>query len=479
MTDCSFDEKHASAYRGALWIPNWDPLRTTLIQKLHDSHMTGHPGREITLSILLRSFFWPQQYKDVRRFERNCHVCGRSKVWRQSSRGLLRPLPVPERFHSELAIDFMTDLPSTNKKERFLMVIYDRLLGSATLEAMETMEAEACAENFVLSHWRYHGFPNSLTSDRGSNWVGHFWKKLCQCVGIQQRFSTAFHPQTDGSTERMNQEVLTYLRAYISYAQNDWATLLPSAMVAINNRTSSRTGFSPFFLTHGYHLEPIKRRYSPSSSGINPKARANAFINRLHKGQELAKAAMATAQQIMEHNANKGRRPAEKLKVGDKVWLNLRNVTTPQLKKELSWINAKYKITREIGPDVYELDVPSNIHPKFFVDLLRRDSDDPLPSQVTDDSQPPPLLDGKHPLYAVEKVLRAESFRGKRFVCVKYKDYKETSWEPRENLILTDAFKSFIEQYGDGDNVGDPNTGSYTGSRGKKKPSLQNKKITI
>ncbi|KAI0991829.1 hypothetical protein K3495_g16358, partial [Podosphaera aphanis] len=150
MTDCSFDEKHALVYRGALWIPNWEPLRTTLIQKVHDSHMTGHPGREITLSILSRSFFWPQQYKDVRRFVRNCHVCGRSKVWRQSSRGLLRPLPVPERFHSELAIDFMTDLPSTNKKERFLMVIYDRLLGSATLEAMETMEAEACAEKFVL-----------------------------------------------------------------------------------------------------------------------------------------------------------------------------------------------------------------------------------------------------------------------------------------------------------------------------------------
>ncbi|KAI1005865.1 hypothetical protein K3495_g2348 [Podosphaera aphanis] len=77
--------------------------------------------------------------------------------------------------------------------------------------------------------------------------------------------------------------------------------------------------------------------------------------------------------------------------------------------------------------------------------------------------------------YYVEN-LRAESFQEKRFVCVKYKDYKETSWEPRENLVLTDAFKSFIEQYGDGDNVGNPNTGSYTGSRGKKKPSLQKKK---
>lgn len=99
--------------------------------------------------------------------------------------GLLRPLPVPERFHNELAIDFMTDLPLTNKNERFLIVIHDQLLGGAPLESMETMEAESCAERFVQCYWRYHGFPNFLTSDRGSNWVGRFWRRLCQLVGIK------------------------------------------------------------------------------------------------------------------------------------------------------------------------------------------------------------------------------------------------------------------------------------------------------
>ena len=221
MPDFNIDERQALTYRGALWIPDWEPLRTALIQRVHDSHVTGHPGRDVTLAILTRSFFWPQQYKDVKRFVRNCHVCGRSKVWHQSIQEFLWPLPMPERFHSEIAIDFMTDLPQTNKNEKFLMVIHDRLLGGATLEAMESMEAEECAERFVACHWRYHGFPNSITSDRGSNWVGCFWKRLCKLVGIQQRLSTAFHPQTDGGTERINQEVLTYLRAYISYAQKN------------------------------------------------------------------------------------------------------------------------------------------------------------------------------------------------------------------------------------------------------------------
>ena len=180
MLDFALDHKKALTYRGALWVPDWEPLRTSLIQRVHDSHVTGHPGREITLAILARDFFWPQQYKDVRRFVRNCHVCGRSKIWRQSRQGLLRPLPIPERFHSELAIDFMTDLPLTSKGEKFLMVIHDRLLGSVTLEAMSTMEAEACAEKFIQSHWRYHSFPNFLTSERGFNWISHFSRKVCQ-----------------------------------------------------------------------------------------------------------------------------------------------------------------------------------------------------------------------------------------------------------------------------------------------------------
>ena len=86
----------------------------------------------------------------VRKFCRNCNVCGRSHLWRERRKGLLRPLPIPNRFHSELSIDFMIDLPAKNKGDpRFIMVITDRLLKSVTIEAMTTMGAEAYAERFV------------------------------------------------------------------------------------------------------------------------------------------------------------------------------------------------------------------------------------------------------------------------------------------------------------------------------------------
>ncbi|KAI1003358.1 hypothetical protein K3495_g4852 [Podosphaera aphanis] len=203
--ECELDLRGALCFRKRLWIPNYEPLRTALIHKVHDSHMTWHPGHNCSLAILSRGFYWPGMSTTVRQFCRNCDVCGRSHVWRSKKQGLLLPLPIPDRFHSILSIDFMTDLPARHKSDLcYLMVITDRLLKSVTLEAMNSMNAEECAERFLPCHYRFRGFPQALTSDRGSNWAGDFWSHLCKLVNIEQRRSSAFHPETDGSTERMN-----------------------------------------------------------------------------------------------------------------------------------------------------------------------------------------------------------------------------------------------------------------------------------
>ena len=152
ISECDFDERDALRFRKRVWIPDYEPLQTALIQRTHDSYITGHPGRDSTYAILSRNFFWPGASTMVRTFCKNCDVCGHSRVWREKKRGLLLPLPIPERFHSELSIDFMTDLPAKSKEDpRYLMVITDRLLKSCTLEAMSSMAAEDCAKNLLLA----------------------------------------------------------------------------------------------------------------------------------------------------------------------------------------------------------------------------------------------------------------------------------------------------------------------------------------
>ncbi|KAI1000265.1 hypothetical protein K3495_g7933 [Podosphaera aphanis] len=222
-------------YQGRIWVPMNEPLTTALIQNIHDAATSGHPGRDAALAQVAQDYFWPGISKAVKRFCKNCHVCGRSSIWRHQKQGLLQLLPTPDRYHQELSIDFMVDLPESDGATN-IMVITDRLLKSVTLEAMEKMDAESCAEKFLDCHWRFHGFPRAITSDRGTNWTSKFWKRLCELVGIEQRLSTAYHPQTDGATERANQEVQTSLRVYVTYTQHDWSKRLPAAQIAINNR---------------------------------------------------------------------------------------------------------------------------------------------------------------------------------------------------------------------------------------------------
>ncbi|KAI0996390.1 hypothetical protein K3495_g11790, partial [Podosphaera aphanis] len=282
---------------------------------------------------------------------------------------------------------------------------------------------------------------------------------------MKQRLSTAFHSQTDGATERMNQEILAYLRAYVTYTQFDWKELLPCAMLALNNWTSASIGMSPFFVEHGYNVEPIQQ-VEPLVQPTEPAKRATRFVKRLREAEELAEAAMASSQHRMEEYANQKRKESEIFKVGDRVWLNLRNIQTPQLSKKLSWINAKYQVTKVIDSHCVELNTPSRIWPRFHVDLLKRAAADPLPSQVTDDIQPPPIQspidEGGIPYpneQIVEKILKAENKKiGRshhRLLLVKWKGFAEPTWEPRINLEETEALDVFEAKFGTGDNVGE------------------------
>ena len=143
--------------------------------------------------------------ESVRQFIRNCDVCGRSTVWREAKAGFLKPLPIPERLGSDLTIDFVMNLPKSNGCTD-VMVITDRLSKDIFMFATPTMDAKTCADVFIDRYFRYYGFPKFLTSDRGSDWLSHFWKFFCKAVGISQRLTTAYHPQSNAS-ERANQEM--------------------------------------------------------------------------------------------------------------------------------------------------------------------------------------------------------------------------------------------------------------------------------
>ena len=248
-------------YRERLWAPAHEPLTTALIQQIHDSTMSGHPGRDATTALASRQFFWPGMSQDVRRFVRNCDVCGRTTLWRDKKKGLLKPLPVPDRVWQEISVDYIVDLPESEGCE-VLLVITDRL-GKGTIlipVPRGKFDAVGFAELFVEHYIPHHWLPRGIVSDRGVQWANGLWKRACELMGIERRLSTAYHPETDGATERRNQEIQAYLRAFVAYNQKDWKRWLPMAAVALNAKPATTTGISPFFMTHGYEAHGHRKK---------------------------------------------------------------------------------------------------------------------------------------------------------------------------------------------------------------------------
>ena len=230
---------------------------------------------------------------------------------------------------------------------------------------------------------------------------------------------------------------------------------------------------SPFFLRNGYDFEPLmepiphNQPISRHPGVINGKK----YVERLRNAQDFAQAAIASAQQRNEANANSTRRQPDRFKVGDKVWLNLKNIKTPQLSKKLAWQHAKYTVTAVPDALTVELNVPGNIHTRFHVELIKRAGTDPFPSQVRDDAQNPPVIDDLGiKEFPVESILRARTIRrgrGKfRQALVKWVSEADPTWEPVEFIEDTKALDDFENLYGpitDNDGPSQESTGKFVG----------------
>lgn len=452
--ECAISEIGLLTYRERIWLPNFEPLTTAVIQNIHDSFLSGHPGRDVTISLIARRYFWPGMNQDVRRFVKNCDVCGRSTIWRDKKKGLLKPLPIPSQTWKEISMDFITGLPpSGTDQATTLLVITDRLSKGVILLPVppKLFDAEGLAKIFIRHYLPHHWIPKAIVSDRGSQFVNAFWGTICKLLHINQRLSTAYHPETDGATERANQEVEIYLRTYVGYHQDDWIDWVPLAQIAINNKPATSTQISPFFLSHGYNAEVIPTTEPVNQPRRTPASKAQAVVDKLKEAQEFAEASMAVAQQLQERYANNHREAPCSYQVGDKVWLNLKNINTTRPCKKLDWIHGKYTITNTYPESAhfYELNTPKGIHNKFHTSLLRPAGSNPLPSQKQDDQQPPVLETEGDIDKGIDGILDCRIRRLGRGqikeALVKWTGYARPTWHPLsdfENTIALDAYEA-------------------------------------
>ncbi|KAF8753979.1 hypothetical protein RHS01_06513 [Rhizoctonia solani] len=423
-------------YQGQIVVPDVGTLRTDLLRIFHDSPLAGHPGRQQTLELISRNYYWPGICADTYWHVDSCKTCQRICKPKYASIPP-QPLELPVQPWQHVSYDMIVDLPKDGANDSILVIVDSFTKYVILVECSKKLKAPELADLFLRHVWKRYGMPEKTVSDRGRVFNNKFLKALYQRLGIDPHFSSAYHPQSDGQTERVNPTVEHFLRAYSGINQKDWVRWLPMAEFAYNNAVHSSTGKSPFKALYGW--EPA---LTPSNVPTNVPEADDLATQMEAQWREIEAALRQSKTRMIARETGE---PLE-FEIGEEAWLDAKNVKLKTLSPKLTeQCLGPFKVTEKISNRAYQLGLPPTmrIHDVFYVGLLSKVKRDK--KRAFENRPPPVTIDGEEE-YEVEGITDAEERNGKWFFRVKWKGYgsEENTWEPRENLKNA---KKILEKY--------------------------------
>ncbi|KAK2395499.1 hypothetical protein QL285_057235 [Trifolium repens] len=347
--------------QGRVCVPDAMDLRNTILGEAHKSKLSIHPGATKMYQDLRHDFWWPGMKKDVAEYVASCLTCQKVKIEHQRPAGMLQSLDIPEWKWDSISMDFITGLPKTRRKHDSIWVIVDRLTKSAHFLPVRTTDTAAkLTDIYIAEIVRLHGIPSSIVSDRDPKFTSHFWKTLHEALGTKLRLSSAYHPQTDGQTERTNQSLEDLLRACVLDDRGSWDDVLPLIEFTYNNSFHTSIRMAPYEALYGRRCQTPLCWYQDGESLIVGPEMVQQTTDKVRK----IRAMMKVAQDRQKSYADRRRRPLE-FEEGD-------------------------HILERIGKVAYRIALPpvlSLIHDVFHVSQLRKYTPDPSHVITSDDIQ--------------------------------------------------------------------------------------------
>lgn len=425
-------------------IPRDKDLQQQIFKEHHDDTIAGHPGMDKTSELIRRHYHWKRMEEDIREYVSSCRQCQQNKPIRANRTAPLQPLDIPKRPWLDISYDLIGPLP-VSKGCNSILTVVDRYSKYTELIALkDTATAEDVARVMHQRIFRQRGYPDSIVSDRGTQFNNKFTKELAKALGINLKYGTAYHKETDGQTERVNQEVEIYLRNYVNYNQDNWAALLSDAQIALNNRVHKSTGQSPYFLVNGYHPRFTQTPHQPNST------QAESWIEMRIKAQQKATASLQRAQELMKRTADERRGGLPKIAIGDMVWLDTKNLKLAQPSAKLGPVRiGPFKVTRQLGPVTYQLALPrtylQKVHNVFYAGLLQPANTNLSLRKPLPPPPPPDIIEGEEH-YEIEEIRGARrQGRGIQYL-IKWQGYEDMTWEPARNLVnAEEALQNFYK----------------------------------
>jgi hypothetical protein len=350
--------------RGRIEIPR--TLLFDLLDLYHSKGISGHLGIRKSYAYISRKFHYPKLEHEMEQFIRKCDICQRVKDSTSKPLEHPNPLEIEDQPWQSIAMDWVTDLPRSKSGKDAILTVTDRFSKMVHLiPTSKTENVEKTAKLFFEHVVKHHGLPREIVSDRDTKFTSKFWRELCNSFEIKQAMSTAFHPRTDGQSERTNRTFAQILRAICSEHNAKWEVALPLVEMAINNSTSNTTGHSPFYLNHGFEMVTPFELHLPKGNS-SPWGK---MLESLRQTWELTHEKLKARRDIILTAEHK---PLP-FRVGDKVLLSTRNMPRTTSKKMTQrWIGP-FEIIKEVGGGSFKLELPTTmgIHPVFHSSLLK------------------------------------------------------------------------------------------------------------
>lgn len=368
----------------AVVVPDVHDLRRAIIRELHCSPYVGHFGAHRSQQLIARYFFWPKMDAQIVEYVKGCELCQRNKGATGKKAGLLIPLPVPEHIWEDISMDFVGPLPKTERGFDTILNVVDRLSKMAHfLPCKSDITATEVAELFAERIWSLHGLPRSIVTDRGVQFVNEWNTALMRLIGTKHCVTSAYHPESDGQTERTNRVLCEMLRHYVNARHDNWDKLLPIVEFAHNNAYSTATGSTPFFICYGKHprtpmqevIDLARQQWKDNPAACSTHFRSvDQFVADRQNIVRHARASMESARQRMMAYENKKRKPLT-FEVGDQVSLKTSHlgISTLPSKKLFCKYMGPFTVSKIINDNAYMLELPRTwrAHNVFNVSLLK------------------------------------------------------------------------------------------------------------
>ena len=445
-----------------LVVPRVGTVREDLFRAAHDS--LGHFGAEKSYGSLRSAYYWPRMRTELEEaYVPGCDACQRNKGSTRRPTGPLHPLPIPDERGDSVAIDFIGPLP---EDEGFdcLITMTDRL--GSDIQIVPT-RMDISAEDFAqlfFDHWYCeNGLPLEIISDRDKLFVSRFWKALTRISGIKLGMSTAFHPETDGSSERTNKTVNQCLRYHVSRNQKGWVRALSRVRFAIRNTVNKSTGFSPFQL----HTGQSPRMIPPITPAVRGSGDIDVleFMDQINTDVAEAKDNLMLAKIFQADQANRKRGPEDVYKKDDLVMLSTANrrkeyatAGSGRSAKLFPRRDGPYRVVEAFPQtSTYRLDIPNappNFCFTFHASHLKRyvpNNQELFPGRELPRDGPVTLADGSEE-HVIDRIID-ERPRGRGWqYLVRWKGYGpgDDEWLPRREIEETITLEEWLKRRNSG-----------------------------